>query len=139
MKRTLPMPSAETITLFPKNIRFITEYSFPDSQSKHIKVALVSIISIFLLTLIFLQAITFRDNLMQQQFFSQQRIQLQNEVSYWEQIANKYQGYRDVYYRIGSLEYKMGNVKESQEYVKKALELDPNFPEGRVLGTKIGI
>jgi len=139
MKQKLPQPHAETIALFPKNIRSITEYTFPEAYSRNIKVILVSVVSIYLLALIFLQGITFWYGLKQQQFLVQQREQLQNEVSYWEGIAEKYQGYRDVYYRIAALQYKLGNVSESQKYVKKALELDPNFPEGRVLGTKIGL
>ena len=68
----------------------------------------------------------------------QNRLELQNEVAYWEQIANKYQGYRDVYYRIAALQYKLGNTVTSSQYVKKALQLDPNFPEGNVLGMHVG-
>jgi len=78
-------------------------------------------------------------NIKQRESLAQERIQLQNEVNYWEAIAQKYQGYRDVYYRIAALQYKLGNTNESQKYVKKALELDPNFPEGHVLGAKIGL
>lgn len=69
----------------------------------------------------------------------QERAHLEREVSYWQQVADKYKGYRDVYYRIATLQFKLGNVSASQEYVKKALDLDPNFPEGRVLGTKVGL
>lgn len=75
----------------------------------------------------------------QQQYLAQERVRLQREIQYWQGVADKYKGYRDVYYRIASLQYRLGNVEESQKYVKKALELDPNFPEGSVLGAKIGI
>mgnify|MGYP004417280321 FL=1 len=61
------------------------------------------------------------------------------KITYWEGISEKYKGYRDVYYRIAALQFKVGNVAASQEYVKKALELDPNFPEGHVLGAKVGL
>ena len=139
MKRKLPYPQVGTLALFPKNLRFITEYSFSESQSITIKVILTSAVSVFLLGLIFLQAIALSNTLKQQEAQVQQREQLQNEVKYWESIANKYQGYRDVYYRIGALQYKLGNTAESQKYVKKALELDPNFPEGHVLGAHVGL
>jgi len=135
----LPIPQAKTIALFPKNLRSITEYTFSPSQSYTIKVILTSVVSIFLLGLISLQGIAIWYNVHQKEVLAQQRLQLENEVKYWESVANKYQGYRDVYYRIAALQYKLGNITESQKYVKKALELDPNFPEGYVLGAHIGV
>lgn len=139
MKQKLPPSPVATIALFPRNLRFITEYTFPESQSQNIKIALVSIVSIFLLVLIFLEGVVIWDNIKQRQAISQEQQQLQNEASYWQEVANKYQGYRDVDYKIAALEYKMGNINESQKYVKKALELGPNFPEGRVLGAHVGL
>jgi tetratricopeptide (TPR) repeat protein len=139
MKQKLPIPQVKTIALFPKNLRFITEYSFTSSQSYAIKIILTSVVSVFLLGLIFLQGVAIWYNIHQKEVLAQQRLQMENEVKYWENIANKYQGYRDVYYRIGALQYKLGNISESQKYVKKALELDPNFPQGHVLGAHVGL
>ena len=139
MKQKLPQSNVETIALFPKNLRFITEGKFTERQSRNIKVVLVSAASLFLLALIFLQSVTLWYNIREQQTLVLEREQLQNEAAYWEQIANKYQGYRDVYYRIASIQYKLGNYNESQKYVKKALELDPNFPQGHVLGAQVGL
>lgn len=137
MKQKLPQPRVETIALFPRNLRFITEGKFSEKQSREIKVAIVSITSLFLLVLIFLQGVTLWYNIREQQTLKEEKSQLQDEVTYWEGIANKYQGYRDVYYRIAAIEYKLGNYNESQKYIKKALELDPNFPQGHVLGIQI--
>lgn len=139
MKPSLPESQAQTIALFPKNLRLITEYTFSQSQSFTIKVLLTSVVSLFLLGLIFLQGVAIWYNMQQKEMLAQQRLQTENEVKYWENLANKYQGYRDIYYKIGALEYKLGNISESQKYVKKALELDPNFPEGHVLGAHIGL
>ncbi|HSX09273.1 MAG TPA: tetratricopeptide repeat protein [Candidatus Saccharimonadales bacterium] len=139
MKHKLPLPQTKALALFPKNHRLITEFSFSEAQSRNIKIFLVSVVSLFLITLIFFQVVTLQANIRQQQSLVQDRSQLQDEAAYWERIANKYQGYRDVYYRIAFLQYKLGNYTESQKYVKKALELDPNFPEGHVLGASIGL
>ena len=139
MKQKLPLAHVETIALFPRNLRLITEHTFSDSQGYFIKIILTSVVSLFLLALIFLQGVVIWDNLYQQRALSDQRTQLENEVKYWENAVNKYQGYRDLYYRIGALQYKLGNTAESQKYIKKALELDPNFPEGRVLGAHVGL
>ena len=139
MKQKLLNSQVQTIALFPKNLRFITEYTFSQSQSYTIKVILTSVVSVFLLGLIFLQGVAIWDTMQQKELLVQQRLQTENEVKYWEGLAKKYQGYRDIYYKIGALNYKLGNITESQKYVKKALELDPNFPEGYVLGAHVGL
>jgi tetratricopeptide (TPR) repeat protein len=139
MKQKLPIPQVQAIALFPKNLRAITEFTFSSSQSYTIKIILTSAVSIFLLAFIFLEGVAIRYNIQQQEIQAQQRLQVEDEVKYWEGIANKYQGYRDVYYRIAALQYKLGNISESQKYVKKALELDPNFPQGHVLGAHVGL
>ncbi len=136
MKQKLPQ---STTALFPRNHRFITEYRFSQSDSHTIKILLISMFSIFLLGLIFLQGVTFWYNLQERAVFAQERLNMQQEITYWMQVSDKYKGYRDVYYRIASLEYKLGNTVEAQAYVKKALDLDPNFSEGRVLGAKVGL
>lgn len=139
MKRTLPQSATKFLALFPSNIRSITEKPLTVSQSQNIKIGLVSTFSLFLIAMIFLQGVTLWYNLKQQDVYLQERAHIEKEVAYWQQVADKYQGYRDVYYRIATLQYKLGNTVASQEYLKKALELDPNFPEGRVLGTKVGL
>jgi tetratricopeptide (TPR) repeat protein len=139
MKRYLPESATKVIALFPSNIRSITEYSFSPDQSKNVKVGLISTFSLFLIALIFIQSVTLWHNMQQREVYIQQRVAMEQELAYWQGVADKYQGYRDVYYRIASIQYKLGNTAASQEYLKKALELDPNFPEGRVLGTKVGL
>jgi|SRR5579862_8866366 len=139
MKQKLLNSQVQTIALFPKNLRLITEFTFSQGQSYTIKVILTSVVSLFLLGIIFLQGVAIWYTIQQRELLAQQRLQTENEVKYWESVANKYQGYRDIYYKIGALEYKLGDIAESQKYVKKALELDPNFPEGHVLGAHIGL
>lgn len=139
MKKKLPESQVETIALFPKNHRFIPDYTFSVAQSHSIKVGLVSIFSLFLITLIFLQSVTLWDNLKQRQALRLNHVQLQSEATYWKQVATKYQNYRDLDYRIAAIEYKLGDTSDSQKYVRKALQLDPNYPEGRVLGAQVGL
>ena len=139
MKQKLPQTPVDAIVLFPKNLRFITEYAFSEAESRNIKIVIVSIVTLFLLALIFVEGITIWYNLKLRDSFSQERMQLQNEVAYWKNMADKYKGYRDIDYRIAALQFKLGNINESQQYVKKALQLDPNFPEGRVLGAHVGL
>lgn len=139
MKQKAGVSSPNFIILFPRIYRFITETTFSKKQEKDIKVLLTSAVSLFFIMLIALQSVILLQQLKQQQYLSQERVRLQQDIQYWQGVADKYKGYRDVYYRIASLQYRLGNVAESQKYIKKALELDPNFPEGSVLGAKIGI
>ncbi len=139
MKHKITETATKAIALFPRNIRSITDFQFSKTNSQHLKVGIVSSLSLFLLALIFLQGVTLWYNMQQREVYTDERVHIEKEIAYWEAIADKYQGYRDVYYRIASLQYKVGNVAASQEYVKKALELDPNFPEGHVLGAKVGL
>jgi len=139
MKQKLPQLQVETTVLFPKYFRFITEHTFTESQGHIIKVVLVSTISLILIILICLQAFVLWDAIKQQEELLQEKKQLQNEITYWEGVSSKYQGYRDVLYRVAALQYREGDIGEAQKYIKEALKLDPNFSEGKVLGARIGL
>lgn len=122
----------------PSIPRFITDK--PQIRNKKMlgKLLFVGIFSGVLLTGVILQALQLATNYQRQALLIQERQQLGLEIDRWKQIQSKYPEYRDVSYRIAVLEYKLGNEAESQKHLKKALELDPNFKEGRVLGEKIG-
>lgn len=118
------IPRSIPESLYTK-IFFYTKYIF------------VGAISGALLIAVALQSVELRGNMLQANGVAQDRQKLEQEVVYWKQIADTYSGYRDIYYRIATLQYKLGNKEESKKYLQKALELDPNFEEARVLGTKI--
>jgi tetratricopeptide (TPR) repeat protein len=122
---------------FPKIPRFITESLFSRKTFFLLKYVSVGAVSGALLIAIALQGYDLHANAQQVKRATQDREQVMHEVVYWKQIADTYSGYRDIYYRIATLQYKLGNVDESKAYIKKALELDPNFEDARVLGTKI--
>ena len=62
-----------------------------------------------------------------------QRQAIAVEMQFWQGIIKTYPNYRDGYFRLATLEYELGNRNKAKEYVQKALELDPNFEEGRRL------
>lgn len=62
-----------------------------------------------------------------------ERYDLGKKINFWQSIANKYEGYKDAYFQIALLEYKLGNFKKALEYNKKALFLDPNFEDSKRL------
>src|SRR5664279_4522501 len=122
---------------FPSINRFITEDILSVRTLQFTKVLLISALSVLVLLLIIFQSIALRHNITQAQEMQAERQKINGEISYWKTMAQQYNGYRDIYFRIAQLEYKMGNMEESKNYVKKAMELDPNFEAGKVLGVKI--
>ncbi len=150
MKKNLPItdqPQTKTIAVrrrplsleFPSINRFITESSLLRHTIFYSKIFLVSFVSGFLLINILLQAAIFSRNLLEIQSRAQARAKIANEIQYWKNVSQQYKDYRDVYFKLATLEYELGNIGESKQYMQKALQLDPNFGAGRVLGAKIGI
>ena len=69
-----------------------------------------------------------------------QREKLQSQVNFWTSVSDKYNGYKDVYFRIALLEYQLLNFDKAREYDNKALLLDPNDKNAKnlqeILNTK---
>lgn len=66
-----------------------------------------------------------------------ERSSVELQIRYWKGILNQYKGYRDGYYQLALLEYRIGNLSEAFEYNNKALDVDPSFKEARLLAEKI--
>ncbi len=150
MKRNLPKSHSETavpatlpqkrrLVDFPNIYRFITERQFIEKSLSISKVLIISVVSGLLLAQIILRSMTLLHNLEEEKRITNVRAQINGEVNYWKKVAKEYKNYRDAYYQIAVLEYKLGNIDDSKKYVKKALELDPNFKSGNVLGEKVGL
>jgi len=67
------------------------------------------------------------------------REQLTTEVRNLKILETQYKNYRDIFFRIAILDYRLGNLTEARTYIKKSLEVDPNFNEGLAFGKKVGI
>jgi len=134
---------------FPSIYRFITERKeglnsiknkFRLSNQSKLKkllffvsaglVLLVVLILVF--GIVFLGVYAFKYSL-QAGKINNQRQDLQTQVNFWQSIADKYEGYKDAYFRIAVLEYQLGDFQKSKDYNKKALLLDPNFDDAKKL------
>lgn len=60
-----------------------------------------------------------------------ERADLMRQIHFWESIIKKYPGYRDAFFTLSTLEYRVGNTEMAVNYLQKALEIDPNFQKGR--------
>lgn len=55
-------------------------------------------------------------------------------ITLWEKITQEKPDYRDGYFQIAVLYYKLGENEKVREYVEKTLLLDPNFePAGKLI------
>lgn len=122
---------------FPSISRFITEWGAPTHILLYAKLFFASFFSGILVVSILFQVFILMRNMETVKSIEVERHNVSQEIQYWKQISQQYQGYRDVYFRIAALEYKRGEIAESKKYMDKALEVDPNFEAGRVLGEKI--
>lgn len=107
---------------FPRILRTFTEkYFFA------ILVLLVLAVAIVFLGLNLYKSIN------QKQEIDKERLKITKEVEFWKAVVAKYKDYRDAYFQLALLEYRLGNFKGSKFYLQKTLELDPNFEKGREL------
>jgi tetratricopeptide (TPR) repeat protein len=124
---------------FPRIPRFITEDVISIRTLFYLKLIMICFVSGVLMLQIVREAMALPKNLAEARIVQENRQKITLEIAHWKKIADQYIGYRDVYYRIAFLEYSQGNFAEAKKYVQKALEVDPNFDAGRVLGEKIKI
>jgi len=54
-------------------------------------------------------------------------------ISTWEKIIEQKPNYRDAYLQLAILNYKIYENKKALEFLKEALEIDPNFPAAKDL------
>lgn len=124
---------------FPSIFRFITEDIHISNGKRYIRLFIVSFVSGFFLIAIGIQTNLLLQNIQQLKIVKQERARINAQIGYLKTITKNYTDYRDIYFRIATLDYQLGNIEESKKYLRKALDADPNFKEGRVLGAQIGI
>jgi hypothetical protein len=121
----------------PKISRLITEKPLLEKRFKNFwstgKPYVVALCCLVLLASIGLVAYTLNQNLQQKQILEQKRAQIEKEILYWQGITKKYKGYRDGYFKLAILEYQLGNMQVSQQYLHEVQLLDPNFKEAEEL------
>lgn len=62
-----------------------------------------------------------------------QKQQIEAEIRKWEKIARQRPDYRDAYFELAVLTYRLGRLAETRFYLRRVFELDPNFEAGREL------
>lgn len=55
-----------------------------------------------------------------------------------QSVVARYPGYRDGYFAEAMQYYRLGDIEKSSMYLEKAMQLDPNFPQGKRLAILLG-
>lgn len=107
---------------FPSILRTFTEKYF-----------LASLVSFIIVAIIIIVGLDLYRNIKQKEEIDKERQEIISKIQYWQGITNKYKDYRDAYFQLAILEYRLGNFKGSKFYLERALVIDPNFDKGREL------
>lgn len=132
------------VLLFEHRKNFSIRLNQPHSKNNSVKLPTISRLipdgkwlSILLGICIFLFAIT---SILGSQLYTlgqerkvleQERQQIFVKINHWEKVVGKYSDYRDGYFQLALLYFQLKNTEKAKHYLSKALELDPNFEEGR--------
>src|SRR5437667_6268992 len=100
---------ARQIAQLPSIFRFITE-KISASPPVTAKIALACLLSLLLLGAIINQGLILRNNLKDLAQITQERKSIQKEITYWKEISKEHKTYADIYLKIASLEYRLGNA-----------------------------
>lgn len=58
---------------------------------------------------------------------------LEAQIARWQQVAAKRPDFRDAYFELAVLTYRLNRLSEAKYYLNKTLTLDPNFEPAREL------
>lgn len=115
---------------FPNNLRLITE-NFVVKFFLRKQILLLTIIaSILIILTILVVALDLSNNYIRNQKYIGERESIQKEIRFWESVLQKYPDYRDAYYELAVLNYRLKDIDKSRKNINKALRIDPNFKEG---------
>jgi tetratricopeptide (TPR) repeat protein len=58
---------------------------------------------------------------------------LVKEQAFWQNQIKEKTGYRDAYFSLAIVDYRLNDFQESLKNVEKSLEIDPSFKDGTEL------
>lgn len=109
---------------FPRNYRIIPEKLTGDGFA-----FLTGFL--FILASIFVVSLDLYSNYTKNQALNNEKIKVQNELVFWQGEVEKRPNYRDAYFKLVLLNYQLKDFDKAKEYLKKTLNLDPNFEKGK--------
>jgi hypothetical protein len=123
---------------FPSIPRIIPEVSF-SSLKKVVwnKYFMVSFVATFISVAVIMQGFELTGHIRELQMIRSEREQVRGEIAYWEGIVKMHEDYRDGYFKLALLEYRLGNKEKAREYIDRTLLIDPNYKAAHEFEDKI--
>lgn len=138
-KRLQPKP--EVTLIKPKRLQFPSiSLTIPEGILQHTLLSPVfqtAFVSGFLLMAVSIVGLDVRSNLAKLESQRHKRSAIEAQITEWKGIVSYYKDYRDGYYQLAVLEYRLGNYEKTYEYLKKVLAIDPHLPGAKQLMEKI--
>ena len=137
------MKKNNTKLKFPSIYRIITEklHLKPSAKSTkfyaYLSVVLTFIVVILLLGLMAYVSFEFGQNFTKYQNLHTQRKDLESKINFWHSISEKYSGYPDAYLNLSNLYFQLNDFENARKYINKALFLNPDLNEAKILEEKI--
>ena len=123
MKNKLKKPQ------FPRIYRTITENKdFPHILKILKQMAIIFAFTAIAVFILFVITDLYRNYNKNQQIQAQRR-KLIHEINIWQSFSDKYKNYKEVYFQIAVREYELGDFSKANQYLQKALFIDPNYEE----------
>ena len=110
----------------PKNSRIITEKLINDHSIFFLGIVIIIIAIIFL-------SFDFYNNFKKQEIIASQRSEVIKDLNFWNREVIEKPNYRDGYFSLSLIYYQLGDYKNSIDNLDKAMNIDPNFEEGKKL------
>jgi tetratricopeptide (TPR) repeat protein len=116
---------------FPSISRSIPELKIPSlSKVYNTPAFFFHLTSIIVILAIVYQGSMFFQTWKKYSSLQQEEAKLYQEVSYWQDITTKFSNYRDGYFSLAVLYYRLGNDSKAKENLEKVLSIDPRFEQG---------
>lgn len=123
---------------FPSNFRFIPENVLLSRKYlRWARIGIMCLLSILFLTLTIRQYASLVKNREHLKQLAIERQKIEKEINDWKIISAKYPDYPDIYLKIAALEYQLGYAQTAKTNIDKALSLNPDMKQGRILGELI--
>jgi len=122
-------PKKTKVSKFPRISRLIPEAVLTFVRDEKY-VLLASLSGVFFFCLMLYMIVQLSASLQVQKRGEVERARVVSDRAFWEAVTKERPEYRDGYFMLALLEYRMGRKKEASQNVSKALKIDPNFVQG---------
>ncbi len=122
---------------FPSISRFIPEFTFRFKRNDSLPGNSIRLIFAIVIVAIVTEGIHLFIDLRNVKVTADDSITFAKQAAYWQMTEKKYPNYRDGYFQLALLAYRVGDNQKANEYLQQVETLDPNFEGVQLLRSYI--